>query len=511
MLSMTGTQLWHQCLHVLQDTCALSKSICTAATAPSCSNVLSGSGTCMTVAASQVPPRKAAADRFTKITLGPFRRIFISETADGYLTALCLLVPTVAAGAMLARLLLCHFGAQRTPSSLEREVLYTSMLAPQLPRRLRPNKSTSQRADNQAPDAKHSAAVTGQQQIHSRHQRRWHVPAALAAVLAWIGVESCFMFFGLPASFDVNFSQDLRHVAVEHLTNFGPSAGRNMFIDCRTITWDADGFDIAQRVHIRRCAHSSPAPYSALVAAKDTNTALNSAAKIVFVDAPAIGAHVATAPAIGGTSGFTLTVTTIAYIEGAGTALPLNVTLDMAALTPYIRARLTGTSCALAHNGPEVCQRPLGQVPSTTHVWTLQCSYAEMLARNASLFERAANVLFDHVDLRTQPMPELARSTNRTGLSASLAGSLHAYSPHESALEVALQAPAVVGRATGQRVNLLTALLLALGGAVVFVAAQCGSESAAHVALRNLPVPSGMSEAAQLEDQAVRAEEQGMV
>jgi hypothetical protein len=54
-----------------------------------------------------------------------------------------------------------------------------------------------------------------------------------------------------------------------------------------------------------------------------------------MIDAPAVGLHVASVPAVGNSTGGTASVITHVYLQDAQSALHLNSTLDLTTLAPY--------------------------------------------------------------------------------------------------------------------------------------------------------------------------------
>ena len=176
------------------------------------------------------------AARFSDLSLGPFSRVYLSQTADAVLTALCVLAATAAGSAVLARAVKASCG-RRGPASFHREDAYSIAFLP----------------------------------------KRSGLPLAtallvFAAAVAWVVLETAFIFLALPRPVDVPFDRALEHVVVDSLTNYGPETADG----CRAVTWRVPDVDLVQQVILRRCAFTGviqPAAPGAAVQDADAPTA----------------------------------------------------------------------------------------------------------------------------------------------------------------------------------------------------------------------------------------------
>lgn len=165
-----------------------------------------------------------ALERFTQVDFGSWRRIRYSETVDALLVALCTLIATTAAGAVIVRCVTCHLHKDRSEDSLQREAAFKSACVPIC-------------CYKRAEASKKSGA-------------RRRLCAVVFALLVWAAMQVLFIFIVLPRQAEHRFPHALQHAVVDRIVNLGPRTGD----ECRTVQWDAgSAVQLETRLFIRRC------------------------------------------------------------------------------------------------------------------------------------------------------------------------------------------------------------------------------------------------------------------
>ena len=396
----------------------------------------SGLSQCKLLGSNAAPPaRVASAPVFNRIKLGTFQRIYMSENLDSYLISVCVLIATVATGAVLARLVTAYCGNVRTRGSLQREIAYEAAFLPRM------------RCNRCSPRAAALCCI------------------AFVAALVWAAAESGWIFLSLSAPADVRFGLRLEHVVVDMPINLGPEGGDR----CRTIEWQADNIDMEQRLRISRCFSSA-----AITPGTDLGYTVpdNGANLLNFVVAfdTADGDMTLSVPPIETEPGATASMETRVFRPSSPVSLPVDTALDPVALLPYFEAALSEARCPLVLGGPRVCEPINGK---TASLWQAQCSPKTMAKK---VFFVLQKVVRNHVDLR------VAEVQGSAGFAGSL-GARDEGSAASGALRAELHGDAVVGRVKTPRANLVAALIIAAGAVVVYLLAQIGGRSAAELAL----------------------------
>ena len=407
-------------------------------------------------------PRVAAAPKFTDIHLGPFHRIYTTEAGDSTLTALCVLMVTVATGAVLSRLVRMHRGARRSASSLAREHSYANAFQIRWQRwrgRFSASRCARGGATKSEPFSISQAASA----------------AIFAAALVWIALETVFIFLALPRIVDVPFGQALEHVVVDTILNLGPPAPNG----CRAIIWSAGSVQLDESLSIQRCAtFAQLLPGTAKFAASaktpyQTPFFLQASSKTGLLEL--------TLPASDTDPGQSVKVTTHVYRRDDRVLAdaPISPDLDFAALEPHFAAALAYTPCPLVPGSATRC----ANAHTTVLSWTLDCDHPVAAAADLAIFSKLSVALDFQVDLR------VAAAQTRAGFAATLlslpgeAATDPLAQRVQAALLRELSGDAVVARAQIPRINLLAAVMCAAAAAVVYLAAQIADVSAVQLAL----------------------------
>jgi hypothetical protein len=405
--------------------------------------------------------RLAVAPRFTHVPVGRWRRICFSETWDAVLIALCTLIATAAVGAVLARLVVAYKADFRTRDSLLREAAYANAFIPPLP----------------CGHSKGNASIGTQPAAGDRKRgatRRFAV--VFFAAMAWVVLQSAFIFIVLPVSVDITFPYALEHTPVDTLVNLGPRSGDS----CRTVEWHAGSVTrLEPHLIIRRC-------YSQYILKPGTGqydqpnnlSKGESAFEMAYLKSD--GHWRLTVPETATEFGGQAEFITIAYRPGrlAGSSLRLDARMDVGALEPYCAEALQNTSCPLLPMGAQACTTKT----ELLYTWYMRCSPDE--AAKSLVIAELIHAFELHVDLRVA-----ALQTADGFVSAVVRGrDVHDFTvtsadEFRSVLQ-AVTGPAVVARAATSRVNQLTASIIGLISVVVYLAAQVRAPpAAAEIAL----------------------------
>ena len=406
-------------------------------------------------------PRVVAASKFTEIHLGPFHRIYTTEAGDSVLTALCVLMATVATGAVLSRLVRMHRGAHRSESSLAREHSYANAF--QIRWQWWRGRICACCGASHTTEKAKTFTITRAASV-----------AVFVAALVWIALETLFIFLALPRTVDIPFGSALEHVVVDTIVNLGPPAPNG----CRAITWSAGNVQLDEALSIQRCATFArilPGTKYASGAETPNQTYFE------LETSSTTGALELTLPPSATDPGQSVEVTTHVYRRNDRVVAdaPITPDLDFAALEPHFAAALARTPCPLV---PGVASR-CANARATFLRWTLDCKHSVAAAEDLAIFSKLGTALQFHVDLR------IAAAQTRAGFAATLLTLPSDAAPDtlaqrfQAALLRELTGDAVVARAKIPRVNLLAAALCAAAAVVVYLVAQIADESAVQLAL----------------------------
>ena len=280
----------------------------------------------------------------------------------------------------------------------------------------------------------------------------------------------------LPRSVSVRSDRPLQHVAVHELENLAlPQADL-----CSELTWQLPGADFQQAVRIKRCAQ-----FVTVVDRTNAGGAANASGRaitglLITTNAGSLGMSMAD-PFTGQELQTEITTHVAARRSGAD-SLNLSPAMDLRPLAALISGRLAESrTCVPAERTATWCKG--GSMGAQQVDILLECN--QHRARNVSAVMAAASAIAtQRVDVAEGQPDTINGFASTLLLPRATAAASGATATASRALMASLTGAAQIGSVARPRVNLASALLIAVAAVTMYFVAQLRDEPAVHIAQR---------------------------